>query len=96
MKDKGELSPRRKALRSRIASLAGRVGAASRIAKAGYDGKEATKPASAAYWNKLMDQCDPQHELEPDERMAKAKQLWQLNMQKAQLKRARAALRKAG
>jgi hypothetical protein len=95
MKDNGELSPQRKALRQRIASLSGKVGAARRQSKPGYSGLEATRPATEAFWTKRMDRVDPNHALMPDERMRLAKKLWQAEMNLAKLQRAQAELRKA-
>ena len=95
-KHDGELSPQRKALKQRIASLAGRVGATARTLQPGYDPKEAVRPATEGYWLKLDSEVDPRHELPADERRAKAKRLWRMKMEQAKLKRAQAALRKAG
>jgi hypothetical protein len=91
-----ELTPKQRALRQRIASLSGRIGATARTMKEGYDGKEAMRPATEAYWLKLEAECDPRHELGADERRAKAKKLWQTRMLAGQLKRAQKALKKAG
>lgn len=91
-----EPTPAQKALRQRIASLSGRIAANRRAAAPGYDGKAATAPAKTAYWGKLMAEVDPNEELPEDERLARAKRLWQVRMDEGKLKRARNALRKAG
>jgi hypothetical protein len=95
MKSDGELSPRQRALRSRISSLAGRIAANKRVAQADYDGRAATRPASEAYWLRLDSEVDPRGELEPSVRREKAKKLWQSRMLEGQLRRAQKALRKA-
>jgi hypothetical protein len=96
MKQDGELSPERAALLQRIASLSGRVGAARRQAQPGYSGQEATAAARGAYWQRLLDEADPEGRMSSEEREAHARALWRQRMAEGQLKKAQAKLKKAG
>lgn len=91
-----ELTPKQKALRQRIAVMSGRIGGVSRTLRPGYDGREATKPATEAYWARLEAEVDPDGVMSADKRRREAKKLWRLRMEQAQLKRAQAQMRKAG
>ena len=91
---KKELS--REAVRSRIASIAGRIAANKRVATPGYDGRQATRPATTAYWQKLEAEVDPEGRLPPGERLARAKKLFLVKMDEGKLKKAQSQLRKAG
>jgi hypothetical protein len=68
-----------------MASLAGQIGAYTRIAQPSYDGREATRPAITALWAKYDDEVDPERVLAPDERERRAKAAWQRDMARAKL-----------
>lgn len=93
-KSNGELSPERRALLQRIASISGKIGSHKRCSQPGYNGKEATAKAQAAFWAKLMAEVDPDEQMAPDERMVAAKHLWKSKMLQGQLKRAQNQLKK--
>lgn len=96
MKHDGEMSPKQRALRQRIASVSGKLGAARRQSKPDYDPREATAKARSARWAKLLAAVDPDAKMTEEEREEKAGKLWRSQMLEGQLKRAQKELRKAG
>lgn len=80
-----DLTPEERVLRSRMASLAGQIGAYTRIAQPSYNGREATKAAHAALWAKYYNEVDPEQELPAPERERRAKAAWQRDMARAKL-----------
>lgn len=86
------MTDRQKARRRRLQA---RIAALTRASTPGYDGAEATRKATSAFWDRLDHEVDPESKLDPADRRERAKKLWQARMCQAKLEKLKRSRRKA-